>query len=106
MSNLSPIQFKHQTDGQINTVSAHLKNEPVGWLHLGKDSGVVEDVYVKEEHQNKGIATGMWKHAQEVGLNPSHSMTRSQAGDDWSWSLYRKGLAEKPPENVVEEEDL
>ena len=96
MSNLSKVQFQHVKTSDENKVGAHIGKNQVGWLDLDKDTGVVNEVYVKEEHQGKGIATGMWQHAQNAGLHPNHSDTRSESGDAWAHSLHRKGLAPKP----------
>ena len=105
MSNesLSSVQFGHTTTDFEHQVHARIGQEQVGQLDLDKNVGVVNDVYVKEEHQNKGIATGMWKYAQKAGLNPAHSDTRSESGDIWAESLYRKGLAPKPEPTDSEE---
>ena len=95
---LSNVQFGHTATPDEHKVSAHIGKKQVGWLDLDKNIGVVNEVYVKEEHQNKGIATGMWKYAQGAGLNPNHSDTRSELGDAWAHSLHRKGLADEPGE--------
>ena len=93
---LSRVQFKNHSTPYEDKIGAHLGKQQVGWLDLDKGTGVVNEVYVKEKHQGKGIATGMWQHAQESGLNPRHSDTRSESGDAWAQSLYQKGLAPEP----------
>lgn len=95
--NLSNVQFGHTATDEEHKVHARIGKKQVGWLDLNKDIGVVNEVHVSPEHQGKGIATGMWKYAQAAGLNPNHSDTRSEEGDAWAHSLYKKGLADEPP---------
>ena len=99
---LSPVQFSWKSTDEEHNIKARMGNKYVGWLDLDRGTGVVNNVYVKEEHQGKGIATRMWKLAQKAGMNPAHSDTRSEAGDAWAHSLHKKGLAPEPHPTDVE----
>jgi GNAT superfamily N-acetyltransferase len=44
----------------------------------------VSDLMVAEEHERKGIATGMWQHAKQRKLEPKHSHVQTDAGKAWS----------------------
>lgn len=67
----------------------------IGVLQLGH-SGEVAHVEVDDAYLRKGVATSLWKHAQEIGLNPSHSEVMSDEGYKWAKGLHKKGLSEKP----------
>lgn len=44
-----------------------------------------------------GVGTGMWRYAQEAGLNPKHSAERTDEGDRWA----RHVGGELPPRKPV-----
>ena len=74
-------------DGRENRVEAMLKQKNIGYLSLRRGSpleGMVDMVKTRADHRRKGVATGMWRQAQKVGLNPKHSTIRSEAGDAWA----------------------
>jgi hypothetical protein len=77
MSGTTIVQAVHTDTGQV-----------VGHLRWG-GHGVVENVQVNKDHQRKGVATGMWRHANELadqGLvpRPKHSDVRTAEGDAWA----------------------
>jgi len=87
--------------------------EQVGYMDWNQH-GKLWEIAVKEPHQRKGLATGMWNHAQNVadaasnkGVNkriPSvrHSQYRTAAGDAWAKSTGD----EVPPNRYLPTEDL
>ena len=105
--NLSKAQFKVSyqgmkpdlTTGDMGVERHHLVakqgKKEIGVLQLG-DSGEIAHVEVEDDHQRKGVATSLWKHAQEIGLNPSHSGIMSDEGYKWAKAIHKKGLSEKP----------
>lgn len=70
----------------------------VGQMTWGDEAGGYEDsdalrhIDVAEEHQRKGVATSMWRFAQQMGQKsgrvpaPSHSTERTPEGDAWARS--------------------
>lgn len=73
---------------------------------IWRPTGEVGHVEVWPEHQNKGVATHMWKLAQQAHKDApfhypeiQHSTFRSVDGDAWAHSLWKKGLADEVPFN-------
>jgi hypothetical protein len=64
----------------------------VGYL-LWKNTGPVDEVYVREPQRRIGVATEMWNHANRVAdaakgniPYPEHSNERTDQGDAWAKS--------------------
>lgn len=100
--NLSGVQF--QTESGLHgpvVIASHPEHGEIGYMELGPElsSGIrkVQDINVAEPHRRRGIATGMWKHAEESGLQPSHSSMRTEAGDKWA----RRVGNYFPPDEIV-----
>lgn len=96
------VTFSHQ-EGSLNTVvvAKHPTAGVIGTLGLvGSENPRVSWLDVHPDWRRKGVATGMWKYAQEQGLNPSHSTTRTPDGDSWA-----KSLGEPLPENMLQPEN-
>lgn len=113
-NNLNNYQFKldplNSEDKDIGgTAAIHATDTTTGkyagslvWSHRG----AVQHVEIWPEHQNKGIATHMWKLAQQAHENApfhypeiQHSTFRTVDGDAWAHSLWKKGLARRVPYN-------
>ena len=116
MSNLSNKQFpytysysnKEEEPWTEHTVTAHHKDERVGFITWGNSGGVI-DMGVTIEHQRKGVATGMWNHALSLGgitdkasgiliPNVEHSGNRTRQGEEWAKSTGKAHYF--PPEEI------
>ena len=91
MSALSNIQFQHVEGPTMHYVDAG-EDANFGHIAWDKRSGRVDEVFVPEEHRRKGIATALYttahKVAKEKGLTPpTHSETRTSAGEAWTQTL-------------------
>lgn len=81
--------YKMKSKKFFAEVTAHHNGKKVGDLWWNKDNGEVENVQVDPSHRRKGVATGMWNHANanarehEVS-RPKHAVMRSDAGDAWA----------------------
>jgi GNAT superfamily N-acetyltransferase len=106
--NLSATQFNVSYEGMKPDLTmpdmTHISNhhlvakagdKQIGVMQL-MPGGEIAHVEVEDDHQRKGVATSLWKHAQEIGLNPSHSGIMSDEGYKWAKGLHKKGLSEKP----------
>jgi GNAT superfamily N-acetyltransferase len=102
-NNLSKIQFKHTYNNGVwlgtHTIEAG-KNGNYGHLTWDANTGNIEEIFVPEKHQRKGIATAMWNHAQqlssETGITPPvHAPARTPEGDSWAKSVGGPGLNKK-----------
>lgn len=71
--------------GEATINAHHPQHGHVGKMELSK-FGEVKDIIVAPEHRRKGIATGMWNYASQLGLNPEHSDSRTEEGDAWAAS--------------------
>jgi ribosomal protein S18 acetylase RimI-like enzyme len=74
-------------DGLTNVEANHL-GKNIGTMSLeapfkGSEREVAE-IVVDKKYRRQGVATSMWKHAKDVGLNPKHSETQSPAGRAWA----------------------
>ena len=99
---LNKSQFKIYYQGLQPDIT--LKDTPVTHHHLVAKKekkqvglmqvmhgGEIAHVEVDAAHQRQGIATALWKHAEKLGLNPSHSEVMSDEGEAWAKSLgYKK----------------
>ena len=85
--------FTHSRSGGFVDVKAQLKGEDVGFLTFRDNDGRVEDIGVDDEHQQKGIGTGMWRHAQmlhktgQIPVAPQHSDYRTPEGEAFAQSV-------------------
>ena len=96
MSNvLSGVQFSHgewsreskgSTHRGYEVVAEHPKFGRIGEMQLAdpdpKGNREILDMGVL--FKREGVGTGMFRHAQEAGLNPTHSTWRTDAGDAWA----------------------
>jgi tRNA(Met) C34 N-acetyltransferase TmcA len=78
-------------DGYLVSATHTESGEKVGHL-LADHSGRIQSIAVTPAHQRRGVATGMWEHAQNLhrqGLVPAprHSKDRSDQGDAWAKSV-------------------
>ena len=86
------ITYSHTDNGKYHDLlvnATHPEQGIIGQLHLGfqrSDGGrKVRNVFVKQEFQRKGIATALWKHAVDNGLNPQHA-PEAQTYDGKAWA--------------------
>jgi hypothetical protein len=81
------VAFSHENRpyDEVTVHAHHPEHGHIGKMELSK-FGEVKDVIVADEHQRKGVATGMWNYAKQQGLNPEHSDSRTPAGDAWAAS--------------------
>lgn len=86
------LTFSHVDNGKhvdLLVNANHPEQGIIGQLHLGfiRSDGArkVRNVIVKPEWQRKGVATALWNHAVENGLNPQHS-PEAQTEDGKAWA--------------------
>jgi hypothetical protein len=86
--------YQHPING--GSVTAHAEDgSEVGRLRIDRRDGPIINgaqyhkihVNVREEHQRRGVATGMVRFAQTVFPHLSHSDIRTDDADDWAKSL-------------------
>lgn len=84
------IKLTHELEGDgYTTVTASLNGEKVGHMVLDH-RGTVDDIQVDDNHQRKGIATSMWRHAQDLHKKgviphpPAHSSGTTEKGYRWA----------------------
>ena len=89
------IEFSHRIDkkGQARISALHPDYGHLGFFIVGSD-GTIGNVYVHPAHTRKGIATGMYNYAKQLGLDVKHSENRTQSGDAWA-----KSTGDPLPEN-------
>lgn len=100
------IELRHEVDEDgFAEITAHLNGEQIGFLSL-EPSGRVEDIQVEDEHQQKGIGTAMWRHAQalhkakQIPSAPKHSNYRTPEGD-----AFARSVGGRLPKNTAEWEE-
>lgn len=88
----------------------HHNQNLAGYMEWDEDE--LRDVTVLDQYQRRGLATEMWKRANEAHKEapfhfpePKPSNFRTQAGDQWAQALHSRGLSPKPPENIMNNED-
>ena len=89
-----PIYSSLYGDGQnsevLSVTAKHPDHGEVGHFYWHPRTGKIRDVLVMGEHQGKGIATQMYKVAQQTASTtkgvptPKHSQDRTDAGDKWA----------------------
>jgi GNAT superfamily N-acetyltransferase len=80
----------HPTSHELEAFDPSV-NDVVGYMRWHKETGRIEDVSVDPEHRRKGIATGLWNHANTLDVTkPIHSGVRSEAANAWIESLKKK----------------
>lgn len=81
------VNFSHkeQPYGEVVIEAAHPEHGFLGSMRVGK-LGDIKDIRVGESFRRKGVATGMWNYAKQIGLNPEHSDSRTPEGDAWAAS--------------------
>jgi hypothetical protein len=79
---------------QVHSIRAtHPEHSDVGHLYWHPETGEIKDVLVLGGHEGKGIATQMYKVAQQTAAenpdipSPKHSSTRTPSGDAWARSV-------------------
>jgi hypothetical protein len=91
--------YPHHWDESPETITngRHLLQAHTGnGVKLGSlswNKGVVSNVNVNEGWQHRGMATQMWKKANEITPGLSHSGNRTDAGEGWA----SKVGGHKPP---------
>lgn len=70
--------------GSEHLVTAHKEGERVGSLYFSPRSKEITGLVVRPEHRRQGLATGMLRHAQELGHDVQHSSKRTADGDAWA----------------------
>jgi hypothetical protein len=78
------------TDRYVSVHAKHPDYGQIGEMQLSafpdeKGQRIVGDIGV--DFRRRGVATGMWQHAQQAGLNPVHSPDRTDKGDAWAKSV-------------------
>lgn len=93
---LSGVQFSHEhwsreskgsTYSGLAVKAEHPKYGVVGEMSLRPEPdehGGREILDMKALFPGRGIGTGMYRHAQEAGLNPQHSADRTDQGERWA----------------------
>ena len=95
-----PIYSSLYGDGKnsetLSVRASHPEHGEVGHLYWHPRTGTIRDVLVMGEHQGKGIATQMYRLAQQVAETtkgvptPKHSRDRTVAGEAWARSVGGK----------------
>jgi GNAT superfamily N-acetyltransferase len=96
--NLNNTQFALSSEIGHHAITAHINTEPIGRMTWAKATGKIAKVYVRPEHRRTGVATAMFHAAKDMareqGLQePSHSQSRSDAGEGWVQSLGEQAPA-------------
>jgi hypothetical protein len=85
---------KGSTYSGLDVVAEHPKYGEIGRMALKPLPGGGHEIYdVNALFPRQGIATGLYKKAQEAGLDPRHSAERTALGDAWA----RKVGGDLPP---------
>lgn len=75
----------------LSVIAEHPKYGQVGEMALRPDVDPItkgREVYdVNAVFPRSGIGRGLWNHAQEAGLEPRHSPTRTDQGDAWAHAV-------------------
>lgn len=81
------VDFSHWIDkkGQTRIRATHPDHGQIGFFIVGSD-GTIGNVYVDHAHTRKGVATGMYNYAKQLGLDIKHSENRTPEGDAWAKS--------------------
>lgn len=97
-------------DVHDTTLSDTENKNLVGYMEWDEDE--LRDIAVLDPYQRRGVATEMWKKGQQAHKEmpflfpqPKHSPLRTQSGDQWAQSVYKKGLSAEPPENTMDPRD-
>ena len=75
---------------EVHSITArHSDHGQVGHFYWHPKTGEIKDVLVNGEHEGRGIATQMYKVAQQTSKSeglpaPKHSSKRTKAGDAWA----------------------
>lgn len=75
-------------------VVAQEGDETIGKLDWSPaESGHIVDIFVEKPFRRRGVATGMFKHAQHISSQfddvpaPTHNSSRTEEGDAWARSV-------------------
>ena len=84
----------------------------VGSLEWNSKTGEINGIDVDEAHQRQGLATAMYRFAQDISekrksvVKPVHSQALTDEGYAWAKSLGEKGRLKKPPKTKSLQEAL
>ena len=96
--NLGP-QFDFSDDEHDGGfVDAHVNGVHAGslaWWHSSAGPAVIDDIFVHPQFRRQGIATGMFHHALEQGVDLQHSTVRTDEGEAWARHLGATPREEK-----------
>jgi len=67
----------------FDRIKAYHGKTLMGFMDL-KETGEIAWVGVHPKHRRQGVATAMFRHAQELGLNPQHSTALSDEARQWA----------------------
>ena len=85
------LKFKpapEDDDMANHAIIAQHKGRRVGKMEWDIGTGDIQNLEVHPRHQRKGIATAMWKYAQDISNhNVGHSPVRTDEGDKWAQSV-------------------
>lgn len=90
-ADLHGVRYEFTPSNLYPSVYAYLPNDklPVGMLNWHHETGAI-GVVVDEEHQRKGIATGMYNHALKVaaekGITPPNLIKSSYGNKGFKWA--------------------
>ena len=76
----------YDSSGSLHKITVKDGDDVAGYLTWDKETGVVENLHVFPGHLDKGIATAMYKRAQEIAPI-THSPHRTPAGDAFAYSI-------------------
>ena len=104
------FRYERDSEGDHNIIAEHpSENEPIGYLtwadrdyEEGAQAGNIMDVHVAQEHQRKGVATGMYNYAKSIARgvgapHPTHAESRTVSGEAWA----KKVGDYYPPNEIV-----
>jgi len=77
---------------EVITLIAMEHAAPAGYLVWDNDSGLVLDLWVRDDRQRLGVASALWEMAQRTAEangwhEPLHAGDRTEDGDAWARSL-------------------
>jgi len=93
--NLSGVQFRHGEWSRVSkgyerrgyeVVAEHPNYGRIGEMQLADPDaeGRREILDMGVLFKRQGVGTGMYRYAQDEGLNPAHSSWRTEEGDAWA----------------------
>lgn len=108
-NSLNAIQFQYSPFDATDDSAEITALDAITGLKVGNmawSEKQLEHVSVNPAYQRQGLATEMWKRAGQAHKDqpfhypkPVPSRFRTKPGDEWAWSVYSKGLSERPGPN-------